>query len=165
MKPTSVPAMNMLERFARRYGGTRWFAAVNSKILPPIDRVVAKATGGKQTLSAAVAPTLLLVHSGRTSGEERRTPLVFVTTDDGHAVVGTNFGKPHHPHWALNLLAKPEAEVVLHGSTTPVRARPVTDEERAGLWPRFVEVYPGYADYAKRLDRDVHMFVLEPRTP
>jgi deazaflavin-dependent oxidoreductase (nitroreductase family) len=157
--------MNVLQRFVRRYGGTRWFAAMNAKILPPIDRVVAKATGGKHTLSKAVAPTLLLVHTGRASGEERRTPLVFVTAEGGHAVVGTNFGKPDHPHWALNLLATPEAAVVLDGTTTPVRARTVSDEERTDLWPRFVAVYPGYADYATRLDRDVHMFVLEPIAP
>lgn len=156
--------VKVLGGFVRRFGGQPWFAAVNSKVLPPIDRLVAKATGGRHTLSAAAeVPTLLLVHTGRTSGEERRTPLVYLEAQGGHAVVGTNFGKPDHPHWALNLLAMPQAQVVLAGTTTSVRARPVDEQERAALWPRFVAVYPGYADYASRLDREVHMFVLEHR--
>jgi deazaflavin-dependent oxidoreductase (nitroreductase family) len=155
--------MGLLRTVARRYGGTPWFAAVNSKVLPPIDRLVARATGGRWTLSEAAAPTLVLVHTGRRSGEERRTPLLYVDTDGGPAVVGTNFGKPNHPAWALNLLAKPEADTVLHGRTTPVRARRVTEVERVALWPRFVEIYPGYADYLERIDREPHMFVLEPR--
>jgi deazaflavin-dependent oxidoreductase (nitroreductase family) len=156
--------MGLLRSFARRYGGKRWFAAIGSTVLPPLDRLVAKASGGRRTVGDLAAPTLLLVHTGRTTGEERRTPLVHVAGDGGRAVVGTNFGKPNHPHWALNLLANPEAATVLHGETTPVRARHVTDEEeRAALWPRFVEAYPGYAEYAKRLDREAHMFVLEPR--
>jgi deazaflavin-dependent oxidoreductase (nitroreductase family) len=155
--------MGLLRSFSRRYGGRTWFAAVNSKVVPHLDRMVSKVTGGKRTLSDTVAPILLLVHTGRTSGEERRSPLVYVETDGGHAVVGTNWGKPNHPHWALNLLANPDAQVVLGGTTTPVGARRVDDDERTALWPRFVEAYPGYADYAKRLDRDAHMFVLEPR--
>jgi deazaflavin-dependent oxidoreductase (nitroreductase family) len=153
--------MGILTRVVRRFGGRRWFAAVNARILPPVDRAVARATGGRKTLAGVAVPTLLLVHTGRTSGEERRTPLVYVELPDGWAVVGTNFGKPDHPHWALNVLANPAAAVVLDGTETAVRARPVTDpEERSAIWPRLVAVYPGYADYAARLDRTPHMFVL-----
>jgi deazaflavin-dependent oxidoreductase (nitroreductase family) len=155
--------MNPVKRLVRRHGGTPWFAAINAKVLPPLDRLVAKATGGRVMLSDAVVPTLLLIHTGRSSGEERRTPLVYVETPSGHTVVGTNFGKPDHPHWALNLLAGPDGRVVLDGETWPIRARIVTDDERAALWPRFVAAYPGYADYAARLDREAHMFVLERR--
>lgn len=154
--------MGLLRGIARRYGGTTWFAAINSRVLPPIDRAVAKATRGRWILSDAAAPTLMLTHTGRRTAEERRTPLVYVEAGRGYAVVGTNFGKPNQPAWALNLLAYPTGTVSVAGRSIPVRARPVTSEERAQLWPRFVDAYPGYADYAARLDRDVHMFVLEP---
>jgi deazaflavin-dependent oxidoreductase (nitroreductase family) len=154
--------MGILRSFARRYGGTTWFATINSRVLPPLDRLVSKATGGRKSFSDAAAPTLFLIHTGRKSGEERRTPLVYVETEGGHAVVGTNFGKPDHPQWALNLLAKAEGRILLHGREWDVRARKVTEDERVALWPRFVDAYPGYADYAKRLHREAHMFVLEP---
>jgi deazaflavin-dependent oxidoreductase (nitroreductase family) len=154
--------MGLVRTVARRYGGRRWFAAIGSRVLPPVDRAVAALTGGRVVLSGAAAPTLLLTCTGRRSGEPRTSPLVYVESGGGWAVVGTNFGKPSQPAWALNLLADPRASVTCRGRTTPVRARPVTEEERAQLWPRFVAVYPGYAEYAARLDREVHMFVLEP---
>jgi deazaflavin-dependent oxidoreductase (nitroreductase family) len=154
--------MNPLERFTRRYGGRRWFARLNSRILPPIDRAVARLTGGRHTLSELAAPTLLLTTIGRKSGQERTQPLVYVPYDGGWAVVGTNFGQAHHPAWTHNLVANPEATVTLDGTTTRVRARRVGEDEFVGLWPQFVAVYPGYADYAERLTREARMFALEP---
>jgi deazaflavin-dependent oxidoreductase (nitroreductase family) len=154
--------MNPLERFTRRYGGRRWFARLNSRILPPIDRAVARLTGGRHTLSELAAPTLLLTTIGRKSGQERTQPLVYVPYDGGWAVVGTNFGQAHHPAWTHNLVANPEARVTLDGTRTRVRARRVDEDEFVRLWPEFVARYPGYADYAERLTREARMFALEP---
>jgi deazaflavin-dependent oxidoreductase (nitroreductase family) len=154
--------MSPLERFSRRFGGEPWFAALSSRILPPIDRLVARLTGGKHTLSKLAAPTLLLTTIGRKSGQERTQPLVYVPYADGWAVVGTNFGQEHHPAWTHNLLATPEATVTLDGTRTRVRARRVDEAAFARLWSQFVRVYPGYAAYAERLTRDARMFALEP---
>jgi deazaflavin-dependent oxidoreductase (nitroreductase family) len=41
-------------------------------------------------------------------------------------------------------------------------AREVTGDEKATWWKHAVEAYPDYADYQKRTDRQIPVFVLEP---
>ena len=48
-------------------------------------------------------------------------------------------------------------------SIAPVRARIAEGEERADLWRKHIEQYAGFDDYAERLDRDISVFVLDPR--
>ena len=99
--------------------GTRAFALVGSKVFPPIDRVVSKVTGGRVVLSAALVPSLVLTTTGRKSGQQRRTPLATLPIDDDFLVVGSNFGKDHHPAWTTNLLADPKATVTFKGQGCP----------------------------------------------
>jgi deazaflavin-dependent oxidoreductase (nitroreductase family) len=42
-------------------------------------------------------------------------------------------------------------------------ARELTGEERAQWWDRAVEVYPSYADYARKTDREIPVFLVERR--
>ena len=44
-----------------------------------------------------------------------------------------------------------------------VRARKATPEERARLWPRFVETWAENEEYAKRTEREMPVVLLEPR--
>jgi hypothetical protein len=41
-------------------------------------------------------------------------------------------------------------------------AREVTGEEKAVWWERAVAAFPDYADYQKKTDREIPVFVLEP---
>ena len=43
-----------------------------------------------------------------------------------------------------------------------MRARVTEGEERRRLWDRAVELYPTYADYQRRTDREIPVVVLEP---
>ena len=43
-------------------------------------------------------------------------------------------------------------------------AREATGEEKAEWWSRAVEAFPDYAEYQKKTDRQIPVFVLEPRT-
>jgi deazaflavin-dependent oxidoreductase (nitroreductase family) len=150
--------------YAMRLAPSRVFSAVNARILTPIDRVTARLSGGRRTVTGAVFPTLLLTHRGRVTGQERVTPLMYVSHAGGWAVVGTNFGRPNHPAWTANLLANPEVAVRVDGTATPARARLATEEERALLWPGFARMYAGYDRYVERSGRMPRMFVLEPGT-
>jgi deazaflavin-dependent oxidoreductase (nitroreductase family) len=47
--------------------------------------------------------------------------------------------------------------------TLALRARLASPEEKAKLWPVCVEHYPDYANYQERTDRDIPVFVCEPR--
>jgi deazaflavin-dependent oxidoreductase (nitroreductase family) len=155
--------MGVRRFYTTRLAPTRLFTGLHSKILTRIDRAAARLTGGRRTVTGTVYPTLLLTHRGRVSGRVFTTPLMYVEHAGGWAVAGTNFGRPDHPAWTANLLATPETDVLIDGVTTLVRARPVTDEERAELWPRLAQMYAGYEVYAERSGRTPRMFVLEPR--
>ena len=109
------PTDSAIGRAVQKVAGTRAFALVGSKVFPPIDRVVSKLTGGRVVLSAALVPSLVLTTTGRKSGQQRRTPLATLPIDDDFLVVGSNFGKEHHPAWTANLMANPKATVTFKG--------------------------------------------------
>ena len=44
-----------------------------------------------------------------------------------------------------------------------MRARVADGEERAELWRRMNEEYAGFDDYEQNVQRDIALFVLEPR--
>jgi deazaflavin-dependent oxidoreductase (nitroreductase family) len=109
-------------------------------------------------------PTLLLTHVGRRSGRRFETPLLYLADGRDIVVVASQGGLPRNPQWYANLLAHPETTVSLKGERDrPVRARTVSPEERAALWPRLVDLYADFAKYQQWTDREIPIVVLEPR--
>jgi deazaflavin-dependent oxidoreductase (nitroreductase family) len=108
------------------------------------------------------APVLLLITTGRRSGQRRTAPLVYLPDEERMIVIGSNAGNDRAPAWALNLKANPEAEVEIGRRRLPVRARVAEGEERTDLWRRCNDQYAGFEDYEARTDRDIAIFVLEP---
>ena len=109
-------------------------------------------------------PTLLLTHVGRKSGHEFETPLLYLDDGPDLVVVASQGGLPKNPQWYANLLAHPDTTVSLKGERDrPVRARTVSADERAVLWPRLVDLYADFAKYQKWTDREIPVVVLEPR--
>ena len=78
-------------------------------------------------------------------------------------MIGSNAGNARVPAWSLNLKANPDAEVEVGRKRRPVRARIAEGEERADLWRKHNEQYAGFDDYEAKTDRDIAVFVLEPR--
>jgi len=158
-----------VSRFSRGLssaGRRRWFSAAGSRLAAPIDKALF--TVSHHWLDAPLRrdlPTLMLVTVGRTTGKVRRSPLLYLETETGWAVVGTNWGRPGHPGWSANLLANAGAEAAFGDHTEPVDARQVEGEEFDALWQRFVEMWPAFTDYRDRIDRRLRMFMLEPRAP
>jgi F420H(2)-dependent quinone reductase len=109
------------------------------------------------------APVLLLTTTGRKSGQRRTAPVLYMHDGPGLVVIGSNAGNPRPPAWSLNLVAHPDAEVEIRGERRPVRARVAQGEERSELWRRMNDQYGGFEDYRERTERDIRVFVLEPR--
>lgn len=147
----------------RRLSRRGWYTSVVRATITPIDRFLHRVTGGRVTFGGTVAPTLMLTTTGRKSGRPRTTPLVYVDDGDAWIVVGTNFGGESHPGWAWNLLDDPQAVVEVGGERHPAHAERLDPDEMDRYWPRFDELYPGYEDYRRRVDREIRMFRLEPR--
>ncbi len=110
-----------------------------------------------------VLPTLLLTTTGRKSGEARLSPLIYGKAGDGYVIIASKGGWPTHPHWYLNLDAKPECEVQVASKQMAARARVASGEERDRLWKQMAELYPPYDEYQKNAgDREIPVVVLEP---
>jgi deazaflavin-dependent oxidoreductase (nitroreductase family) len=109
------------------------------------------------------APVFLLVTKGRKTGEPRTAPLIYLKDGDDYILVASKGGMSHHPAWYLNLEANPECEVEIGRRRHPMRARRVSDEEKAALWPRLLAIYPDYDDYQARTERNIPVLRLSPR--
>jgi len=147
----------------QKLASTRAFAATGSKVFPPIDRVLNRLTGGRVALSQALVPSLTLTTTGRKSGQPRTSPLATLPVGDDFLVVGSNFGKEHHPAWTANLLANPDATVTFKGEHIPVVARLLEPDEKAKVWPDLLKIWPAWTSYTERSGRDLRVFKLERR--
>jgi deazaflavin-dependent oxidoreductase (nitroreductase family) len=105
---------------------------------------------------------LLLTTTGRKSGEERTTPLIYGTSGDAYVVVASN-GGGDPPGWFVNLEAQPDVEVQVLDDVFPARARVATPEEKPALWEQMVGEWPDYAAYQRRASREIPVVVLERR--
>jgi len=132
---------------------------LTGKLNVPLYRISRGRLGGR----IADAPVLLLTTTGRKSGEPRTVPVVYLDDGGRISVIGSNAGHGRTPAWSLNLQANPEAEIEVGRRRQKVRARVTDGEERADLWRRHVEQYSGFDEYEARTDRDIALFVLEPR--
>lgn len=150
-------------KVVQRVAGSAGFAKVAPKIVPPLDRMISKLTGGRFVLSQGLLPSLVLTTTGRKSGQPRTAPLATLPVDDGFLVVGSNFGREHHPAWTSNLLANPDASVTYRGRTIPVTARLLDDAEKSEVWPQLTALWPTYDRYVERSGRNLRVFRLTPR--
>jgi len=104
---------------------------------------------------------LLLTTTGRKSGEKRTTPLIYRDYEGTPLIVASKGGADDHPDWYLNLLENPEVEVQIKADVFKARARTATAEERPALWEHMVQVWPDYANYQAKTDREIPIVVLD----
>jgi deazaflavin-dependent oxidoreductase (nitroreductase family) len=107
------------------------------------------------------APILLLTTTGRNSGNESTTPLIFGLDGDNPVIVASQGGAPAHPGWYRNLSKSPEVGVQIKGERFRARARDAQGEERERLWRAMNEIWPHYDEYQTRTDREIPVVVLE----
>jgi proline iminopeptidase len=105
--------------------------------------------------------TLLLTTTGRKTGRQSTTPLIYDLDGDNPVIVASKGGAPEHPGWYRNLLKNPEAEVQIKGDRFRARARTAEGEERERLWQQMNRMWPHYAEYQEKTDREIPVVVLE----
>jgi deazaflavin-dependent oxidoreductase (nitroreductase family) len=120
-------------------------------------------TGGRVGQTLFGMPMLLLTTRGRKTGRLRTAPLLYLPDGPDLVLVGSNGGAQRSPTWVYNLESYPAAIVQIGPARGEVGSRRATPEERARLWPRMVAVYPGYADYQRKTDREIPLLLLTPR--
>ncbi len=105
----------------------------------------------------------LVTMRGARSGRTLTRPLMHVPYRDGVILVASLGGAPSHPVWYHNLVANPDIEVQVGAEKLSLRARQARPEEKAEVWPRCVESYPDFQTYQDRTERDIPVFICEPR--
>ncbi|MBO0676389.1 nitroreductase family deazaflavin-dependent oxidoreductase [Mycolicibacterium sp. S2-37] len=119
-------------------------------------------SGGQEATDLGGRPVVLLTTVGAKSGKLRKTPLMRVEHQGEYAVVASLGGAPKHPVWYFNIKKNPRVELQDETVTREYDAREVFGEEKAQWWERAVEAYPDYAEYQKKTDREIPVFVLTP---
>jgi deazaflavin-dependent oxidoreductase (nitroreductase family) len=137
-------------------------ANLGFRILGGMHVGVYKLTGGKVGGKLGKAPVLLLTTTGRKSGQQRTTPLLYTREGRGYVVIASKGGAPQNPLWYLNLQANSHAEVIVGRETQQVQARDAQGEERERLWRAMADQYSGYDKYQQKTDRQIPVVVLEP---
>jgi deazaflavin-dependent oxidoreductase (nitroreductase family) len=106
-------------------------------------------------------PTLLLTTTGRRSGKQHTTPLVYGEEGGRYIVVASRGGRPEHPQWYLNLLVEPEVGVQIWADRFRARARPATGDEKPALWKLMSTITPRFNTYQSRTGRQIPVVILE----
>ncbi len=119
-------------------------------------------SGGTDGTDLNGMPVILLTTVGAKTGKLRKTPLMRVEHDGEYAVVASLGGAPKNPVWYYNVVKNPRVELQDGPVTRDYQAREVSGDEKAVWWGRAVAAYPDYADYQKKTDREIPLFVLTP---
>ncbi|MFW0788369.1 nitroreductase family deazaflavin-dependent oxidoreductase [Gordonia sp. CPCC 205333] len=110
-------------------------------------------------------PTLLLTATGRRSGQQRVSALVYGRNGGDYLVVASNGGAPTAPGWSHNLAAHPHASIQVGTRTVEVDASFVYPGE-----PTFAELWEivnaankqRFRGYEKSTTRPIPVVVLTP---
>jgi deazaflavin-dependent oxidoreductase (nitroreductase family) len=124
---------------------------------------VYRETNGERGYHWRGTEILLLSTRGRSSGEERTTPLIHRADGDRWIVVASKGGAPDHPDWYKNLEADPIALIQVKGERIPVRAVNAVGDERERLWKLMTEVWPAYDEYQQKTDREIPVVIFSRR--
>jgi len=131
-------------------------------LLTKTHTAVYRLSGGRMGSTLLGMPMLLLTTWGRRTGKLRTTPLLYLPINTVFVLVASNGGTAQHPSWWFNLRDRPEALVQIGPARGRVRAVPASPAERKRCWPLFLQVYPPYARYQARTNRDIPLLVLHP---
>ncbi len=121
-----------------------------------------ESSGGTRDTTMRDMPVVVLTSRGARSGKLRKTPLMRVEHDGRYAVVASKGGAPENPVWYYNLVADPHVELQDGPKKSDMVARELHGDEKDEWWQRAVEAYPDYADYQRKTDRQIPVFLLEP---
>ncbi len=144
-KESQLPAIKAVLRWASKMQAT-----------------VFRMSNGRLAKSFLGGPVCMVTMTGAKSGKTRYLPLIHIAHGENKLLVASSGGMPKNPVWYYNLKANPEIKIMADGKNLDYRARQVSDEEKAALWPVLLDVYPDFDEYQARTDRNIPVFSCEP---
>lgn len=120
-----------------------------------------EASNGAEGAEIMGRRVVVITSLGAKSGKLRKNPVMRVEHNGVYAAVASKGGDPKDPSWAENFRQHPEVDLQDGPEKASYRPREVNGAERAEWWERAVRAFPDYADYEKKTDRLIPVFVLE----
>lgn len=108
---------------------------------------------------------LLLKVTGRKSGLQRVTPLIYGDIGGEVVIVASKGGADHHPNWYLNI--SDSKELCFQIATQAFRAtwREPQGAEREAVWDFMVGVFPPYKAYQASTQRQIPLVMMTAHEP
>jgi deazaflavin-dependent oxidoreductase (nitroreductase family) len=153
-----------LLRAFQRFLGSRPLTTLLPHILPHVDRLLFRLSGGRTNITRlAGLPVVEVTTLGAKSGIERRHPLAAYPDGDRLILIASNFGRANNPAWYYNLRAHPVCTVTKDGVAGRYIARDADEAEYQAYWQLGLSYYSGYANYRLSAPyRRIPILVLEP---
>ena len=123
-----------------------------------------ESSGGTKGTTLRGVPVVVITSVGASSGKLRKNPVMRVEHDGVYAAVASKGGAPEHPAWYRNLVQHPTVELQDGAAKRDYTVREASGDERVVWWDRAVEVWPDYAEYQTKTDRQIPVLVIEPVT-
>ena len=136
-----------------------------SRINTRVYRLTGGRLGNRWRVGSALrrpAAVCLLTTTGRRSGQARTVPLLYLRDGEQFVFVASQGGMAKNPAWYLNLSADLHVVAEVGRERFDLVARTASDQERARLWPRLVEMYADFDTYASWTDRTIPVVICEP---
>src|SRR4051794_403277 len=114
-----------------------------------------ESSGGTEATTLRGVPVVVVTSRGARSGKVRKNPVMRVEHDGAYALVASKGGAPSHPTWYHNLVAHPTVEIQDGADRRDYGVRIAEGDEREQWWARAVEVWPDYAAYQSKTDREI----------
>jgi deazaflavin-dependent oxidoreductase (nitroreductase family) len=121
-----------------------------------------EASGGTEGTTLKGVPVVVVTSVGAKSGKLRKNPVMRVEHDGTYALVASKGGAPEHPSWYHNLVENPMIELQDGPERRSYTVRIAEGPERTQWWERAVAVWPAYAGYQEKTEREIPLFVAEP---
>jgi deazaflavin-dependent oxidoreductase (nitroreductase family) len=119
-----------------------------------------EASGGSIEGDLRGRPVIVLTSVGAKTSKLRKTPLMRVEHDGEYLTVGSLGGAPKNPVWVYNLRKNPHVELQDGPEKHDYLSRELSGDERALWWERAVAAFPNYADYQRKTERVIPIFLL-----
>ncbi|MGR8949462.1 MAG: nitroreductase/quinone reductase family protein [Gammaproteobacteria bacterium] len=133
------------------------------KIITKIHKFLRGLTGNRFMNTLGGDEVCFVKMSGAKSGRSLNVPLMHIPHGENVLLVASQGGNDKNPVWYHNLVKHPEVSIEHRGNHKSLVARLASREEKNALWPVCDAAYAPFADYRKFTDRDIPIFVCEPK--
>lgn len=105
------------------------------------------------------APICLVGMTGRKSGQRREVMLIHLPHGEQKLLVASQGGLDFDPVWYKNIMANPNVDILADGVARNYAVVQASSEEKRGLWPHLLTIYPDFDEYQARTDRDIPVLI------